>query len=222
MFKLVRLACVILLVTVTLFCILGFLSAPALGTDAVWVILNSVIGVVSAGGAVWLAKAGRVRSRAFGESRSITMNHPRAISSPLSSILRQIGLTALFACGTLLVFSLTVFLPPWAKVKCERTEPGILRPSHVRMVYERTFVGYDFLLLKAKQETLERSTQPRWDGYSDVTEYQVFKPLLIAEWVIILLTAGCVYVVLTRRLHFGPEPLNGNANATRPTDGPRE
>jgi hypothetical protein len=96
----------------------------------------------------------------------------------------------------------------------------------VKTVYERTFAEYDLLFAKEKWEALEKSRHPtlvenHWEYY-DITEHWVFKPLLVAEWVVIFLTAGSLYVVLTRRLHFSPEPHKENASASRPTDGPRK
>lgn len=56
MFKLVRLVAAILLVGVTAFCVFGFLAAPEAGTNAgSFRLLYSAVGVVSLGGAGWLA-----------------------------------------------------------------------------------------------------------------------------------------------------------------------
>jgi hypothetical protein len=56
MSKLVRLVGAVLLVGVTAFCVYGFLSAPEAGVAAGSVrLLYGAVGVVSVGGAAWLA-----------------------------------------------------------------------------------------------------------------------------------------------------------------------
>jgi hypothetical protein len=56
MSKLVRLVGAIVLVGVAAFCVYGFLSAPEAGADVGSVrLLYGAIGVVSVGGAAWLA-----------------------------------------------------------------------------------------------------------------------------------------------------------------------
>jgi hypothetical protein len=137
------------------------------------------------------------------------MYQPRTNSSPVFAWLSQIGLATLVTCGTLLILSLTVLLPPWVKVKCQRQE--LLYFSRHVKDYERTFVGYDFLFADRKWETVGPPTAPASGQTFDVTEYRIFWPVLVGEWLVSCLAAGSLFVVLSRRLRVATEPLEADA-----------
>jgi hypothetical protein len=148
------------------------------------------------------------------------MSQPSTNPASASTFLSLIGLATLISCGILLLVSLTVLLPPWVKVKCQRRQ-SLYWSEHVKD-YEQTFVGYDFLLAGPKWETLEAAHSKTPGQYFDVMEYRIFWPGLFIEWTVIAFSAFYLFFVLSRRLHIHPEPPKGNAEASPPTDRPRD
>jgi hypothetical protein len=130
------------------------------------------------------------------------MSPPRTNSASASGFLSYIGLATLITGGTLLIAFLTVLLPPWVKVKCQRQALLFGFSNHVKD-YERTFVGYHFLLGSSKWQTVGPPTARLAGQTFDVTEYRIFWPVLIGEWLLLSLAAGYLFVVLSRRLCVG-------------------
>src|SRR6516225_5064185 len=100
-------------------------------------------------------------------------------NSTPTGCLSQIGLLTVVGLGTLSILVLTLLLPPWFRVKAQRQVA--LYYSVQRKVYERTFVGFDFILADRKWQTTGPPV-PRAGELYDVTEYQLAWPVLIAEW----------------------------------------
>jgi hypothetical protein len=148
------------------------------------------------------------------------MYQPRATLSRVSGWLSQIGLATLVTCGTLLILALTVSLPPWVKVKCQRQEL-LYFSQHVKD-YERSFAGYDFLFAGPKWESQGPPIATTPGQTFDVTEYRIFWPVLFGEWVVICLAAVSLFVVLSRRLRVATEPLEGDVDQSASPDRPRD
>jgi hypothetical protein len=121
--------------------------------------------------------------------------------SDASGCFAQIGFTTIFACGTLLVLGLTILFPPWVEVRSQKRQV-LYWSTHVRD-YEQTFVGFDWLFADAKSRTIGPPTQPMSEQFFDVTEFRLYGPVLVAEWVAIGLVAIYLYVTLSRRLRIG-------------------
>jgi hypothetical protein len=148
---------------------------------------------------------------ALGVFWSVLMSQPSAYPPSASGCLSQIGLAALIACGTFLIVTLTVLLPPWVAVK---SQPRSYLSDHVKEDYDQTFVGYDFLFAGPKWETLELPTTEAKDGTFDVRQYRIFWPLLVGEWVVICVAAGSLFVVLSWRMQVGTESRAGRQSKT--------
>jgi hypothetical protein len=146
------------------------------------------------------------------------MYQPRRILSRVSRRLRQIGLATLVTRGTCLMLFLTLLLPPWVKVRCQRKEL-LYFTLHVKD-YERAFAGYDFLFAGAKWEAQEppRLTTPG-DTF-DVTEFRIFWSVLLAEWVVICFAAVCLIVVLSGRRRVATKPVKGEVEQSASPDQP--
>jgi hypothetical protein len=126
-------------------------------------------------------------------------------ASLATGCLSHVGLATLIAFGTLSVLGLTVLLPPWARVRSQRQE--LLYFSKEVQVYEKTFAGYDWLFAESKWQT----NAPRVVAsgqFFDVTDYRIYWPLLVAEWVAVGLGAACLFVLLSRRLRTAFRPDN--------------
>jgi len=95
-------------------------------------------------------------------------------------------------------------IPPWLEVKTQRQQT--LWFSQEKKIYERTFVGFDYLYSDAKAQAIQQPG-PRSSGdYFDVMEYRIWWPMLVGEWVIIGFATICLCVVLSRRRQVGPQP----------------
>jgi hypothetical protein len=113
-----------------------------------------------------------------------------------------------------------MLLPPWVEVKCQRQEL-LYFSVHVKD-YGQTFMGYEFLFADRKWETVGPPTTPASGQTFDVTEYRIFWPLLVGEWVVICLAAGYLFLMLSRRLRVTTEPHNGGAEQVAAPDRPGE
>jgi hypothetical protein len=129
--------------------------------------------------------------------------HQSSTNSTAAGCFSQIGLLAVVAFGTLSILALTVILPPWVKVDCQRRQ--ILYWSEQVKVHKRTFAGYDLLFADPKWQRIGPAN-PASDTYFDVTEYQVFWPLLVGEWIVVLMGGGVLFFVVSRRLRRSFEP----------------
>lgn len=126
----------------------------------------------------------------------------------------EIGVFAVVAFCTLLVLGLTALVPPWVRVECQRRQ--VLYWSEQVQVYSRSFAGYDWLFAGPNWQRVPESG-PRSEAYFDAVEYQVFWPVLLAEWVVILVLAGVAYVAVFRRIRLHPGP-SMPANTAKPGD----
>jgi hypothetical protein len=115
-----------------------------------------------------------------------------------------------------LILFLTMLLPPWVKVRCQRKEL-LYFTLHVKD-YERAFAGYDFLFAGAKWEAQEPPMLTTPGETFDVTEYRIFWPALLAEWVAICLAAVCLIVVLSRRRPVATKPVKGDVEHSASPD----
>ena len=143
------------------------------------------------------------------------MDQPSTTPAPESGCLSQIGLAALVIFATLAALSLTMLVPPWVKAKCQRQ--GVLYYSQQVKVYERTFVGFDFLFAGRKWQRIGPTTAVGSGQTFDVTEYQILWPVLVGEWIVIMAVAGYVFVVRSRRLRVGLPPLASWLRINAPT-----
>jgi hypothetical protein len=118
-------------------------------------------------------------------------------------------LFAVIAFGTLSVLALTVLVPPWVKLKTQRRE--VLYYSERVKVYEQTFAGYDYLMAGAKWQRTGPANASS-GTYFDADEYQVFWPLLVGEWVVLLLVGGGLFIVVSRRIRRSLESHEASAD----------
>jgi hypothetical protein len=137
-----------------------------------------------------------------------------------AGVFSQIGLFAVVACGTLAVLALTVCVPPWVKVDSQRRQ--ILYWSERVKVYGRSFAGYDSLFADAKWRRTG-PTNPPSETYFDATEYEVLWPLLVGEWVVVLLVGAGLFSMWSRRMRRGIEPFGSDGGEpSAPPERPRE
>jgi hypothetical protein len=108
----------------------------------------------------------------------------------------QLRLLAVITCFALPILALTVIVPPWVKVVSQRRQ--ILYWSQHVKVQKQTFAGYDFLFAEEKWHRTGPAIVPS-DTYFDVEEYQVFAPLLVGEWVAILLVGVGIFIIVSRQ-----------------------
>lgn len=149
------------------------------------------------------------------------MYRPRKILSRVSRRLRQIRLATLVTRSTWLILLLTLLLPPWVKARCQRKDL-LYFTLHVKD-YERAFAGYDFLFAESKWEAQEPPVLMTPGEKFDVTEYRIFWPVLLCEWVVICLAAVCLLVVLSRRRRrVTRKPVKGAVEQPAPTERPPE
>src|SRR5262249_35784642 len=114
--------------------------------------------------------------------------------SQANGCLSQIGLLSVLGCGTVLVVILTLLFPPWVKVKCQRQE--LLYFSTRAKVYDRTFAGFDFIFSGQKWT---RTPDPNVSGQLfDSTEYDIYWPVLIGEWLVVVVGAGIWFIKSSR------------------------
>jgi hypothetical protein len=73
---------------------------------------------------------------------------------------------------------------------------------------EMSFAGYDSLFATRKWHSDGPSTPRSSEQVYVSTEYRIFWPVLIGEWVLILLAAGSLFFVLSRRLIRGKDLSN--------------
>jgi len=96
------------------------------------------------------------------------------------------------------VFVLTIFVPPWLEVHCQRRQ--ILYWSERVKVHDRSFAGFDYLLASQKWSHTTTPPNPSSDTYFESREFTLWWPLLIAEWMMVLVAAGACYFRLSRRV----------------------
>ncbi len=160
----------------------------------------------------------RLLGEEFIEARSIRMYWPRRILSRVSRRLRQIGWATLVTRGTWLILFLTLLLPPWVKARCQRKEL-LYFTLHVKD-YERAFAGYDFLFAGTKWEAQEPPMLTTPGDTFDVTEYRIFWPVLVVEWVVICFVAVCLIVGLSQRRRVATKPVKGDVQRSASPDQP--
>jgi hypothetical protein len=148
----------------------------------------------------------------------VTMVRDGSKVSDATGCLSQIGLAAIIGFGTMSVLAWTVLVPPWVRVTCQRQE--LLYSSREVKVYEATFVGYDWLLADEKWRRIAPPAVASGQLF-DATEYRICWPVLIVEWVVVGAAAGCLFVVLSRRLRAAPKPIEANAERVAAADPPR-
>src|SRR5687768_8875104 len=93
--------------------------------------------------------------------------------------LSHIGLFTIIGLGTLPIFALTLVVPPWVKVDCQRRQ--IIFTSMQTRVYKKSFAGFDYVFSSDKWERIgPKNRKP--GTYFDCTEYHVHWWVLVGEW----------------------------------------
>ena len=144
------------------------------------------------------------------------MEYDMTASAQPSRVLGQFGLAVLIVLISLPVFALSILVPPWLEVHCQRRQ--VLYWSERVKTYERSFTGFDFILASQKWSSIKTPPNPPSDTFFDSREFDVFWPLLIAEWVAIIGAGGACYYQLSRRVF--QLPWQAGSVSTRATSPP--
>ena len=126
------------------------------------------------------------------------MKHDATSSPQPGLVLGHFGLAVLIFLISLPVLALTILVPPWLEVHCQRRQ--VLYWSERKKTYETSFAGFDFILASQKWSSVKTPPNPNSETLFDSREFDVFWPLLITEWVAIIGTAGACYYKLSRRV----------------------
>jgi hypothetical protein len=99
-----------------------------------------------------------------------------------------------------LFIGITVLVPPWTKVTCER-QHGLLGWLHHRDI-ETSFAGYHFVLGgKSWQTDVVKPPVVAASGrIAETKEYRINWRLLFGQWLGIAVVAGAVFAILAREL----------------------
>jgi len=126
------------------------------------------------------------------------MKHDGSSSTQSGVVFGRFGMAMIIFLISLPVFVLTILVPPWLEVHCQRRQ--ILYWSERVQTYETSFAGFDFILASQKWVSVKTPPNPASDTLFDSREFAVFWPLLIAEWVAIIVSCVVSYVGLSRRV----------------------
>jgi hypothetical protein len=131
----------------------------------------------------------------------VGMDERTTTPAPEAGCLSQVGLAVIIGLAAAPLLGLTVLFPPWIKVHCQRQE--MLYFSQRVKIYEQSFAGFDFVFSDQKWSRSSSATVVGSGQLFDSTEYDVSRPLLAAEWAIVIAMAVAVFVMRSKRLRSG-------------------
>lgn len=124
--------------------------------------------------------------------------------NPVPGLLGRFGLATMLGFATLIPLVLTLLVPPWSKVDCQRRQT--LYWSERREIHSIHFAGFDFLFAKEKWSREQTPPHPSSDTFFRSIEYQISYPVLLVEWTIVIAIGIFAYVRLARRI-FSPKRI---------------
>lgn len=141
------------------------------------------------------------------------------VSNVPNRALSQFGLAVLVSVGAIALFAGTVAVPPWQEVQCQRRQT--LYWSERTAIRSRSFAGFDSLLTPEKWSSVKTPPNSNSGELFESTEFQIFWPALVGEWLVIGAVAVTVFSSLSRRW-IPPTTQLSHQSIADPVDGTNE
>jgi len=126
------------------------------------------------------------------------MTHSTTRSDAVGRGFGHLGLAVTLMLAALPCLLLTIAFPPWREVESQRRQ--ILYWSERVAVRKASFAGFDWLLSKAKWTTTKRPPNPSSDTLFESHEFEIHKPVLAVEWMLLSTLVGIAWYQISRRI----------------------
>lgn len=110
----------------------------------------------------------------------------------------QFGLVVAIVLATLPFLLLTIAIPPWREVDCQRRQT--LYWSERKVIRKARFAGFDSLFSASKWTSTKNPPQPNSDTLFESHEFEIHRPLLVGEWLLLTGLAATAWYRLSRRV----------------------
>ncbi len=119
------------------------------------------------------------------------------VSNVPNRALSQFGLAVLISAAAISLFAVTIAVPPWQEVQCQRRQT--LYWSERTAIRSRSFAGFDSLRSPEKWASVKNPPNPNSDSHFESTEFQIFWPALVGEWLVVGVISVAAFCTLSRR-----------------------
>jgi hypothetical protein len=126
------------------------------------------------------------------------MLHSTTRSDTVGRGFGHLGLAVTLMLTSLPCLLLTIALPPWREVECQRRQT--LYWSERVAVRKASFAGFDWLLSGSKWTTTRNPPNPSSDSLFESHEFEIHRPVLAVEWLLLVTLAGTVWYKISRRV----------------------
>lgn len=110
----------------------------------------------------------------------------------------HLGLALTVVLATLPCLLLTIAWPPWREVECQRRQT--LYWSERVAVRKASFAGFDWILSASKWTSTKNPPHPSSEMLFESREFEIHKPVLAVEWLLLVTIAGTVWYQLAQRV----------------------